>query len=276
MNRKILTSILSIVFISWGGIIAQDAEPGGVWSSVSTEKNLTDRFSLGTEFELRSKGFRFERERLAMQVSGDYLLFNNFKLGAGYSFLNVEDDYRFTNDSIRVHFQNRHRLYMQMSYRIKFGRFNLAFRERMQWTFKDETNRIRIYPGFPPVIGINEHRINPDLVWRNRAKLSYNIPKIPLTPSVSVESFYLLNEPEELRIYNNDETDYRTTSTFFSKMRYTLALEYEIDNKNSIEIFGMFQQERGAEEKVVPGPNYYILSNWTNDVIVGLGYNISL
>lgn len=274
MNRILLTCMVSIVL--WNGSVAQDVEPGGVWASVSTEKKLTEKISVNTEFEIRSKGFSLERERLGMQISGDYLLFNNFKLGTGYSFLNVEDDYRFTNDSIRVHFQNRHRLFLQMSYRIRFGRFNLALRERMQWTFKDETDRIRIYPGNPPVIGINENRINPDLVWRNRAKLSYNIPKVPLTPSISFETFYLLNEPEELRIYNRDESEFRSTTTFFSKLRYTLALEYNINKKNSVEIFGMFQQERGAEEKVVPGPNYYILSDWTNGYVLGLGYNITL
>lgn len=274
MNKILLAGILCFALMYHA--VAQDAEPGGVWASVSTEKKLTERISIGTEFEFRSNGFRLERERLGMQISGDYQLFNNFKLGTGYSYMNVEDDYRFTNDSVRVHYQNRHRLYLQMSYRIKFGRFNLALRERAQWTFKDETDRIRIYPGYPPVIGINENRINPDLVWRNRAKLSYNIPKFPVTPSVSVESYFLLNEPEELRIYNRDETDFHTTSTFFSKLRYTLAFEYNINKKNSIEIFGMFQQERGAEEKVVPGPNYYVLSEWANGYVLGLGYNITL
>jgi hypothetical protein len=266
-----------MLFIAlWSVVTAQDVEPGGVWASVSTEKNLTERISVGTEFEFRSSGLSLKRERLGMQISGDYELFNNFKLGTGYSYLNVEDDYRFTNDSIRVHYQNRHRLYLQMSYRFKFGRFNLSLRERAQWTFKDETDRIRIYPGYPPVIGINSNRINPDLVWRNRAKLSYNIPKFPITPSLSFETYYLLNEPEELRVYNNDESDYRTTSAFFSKLRYTLALEYKINKKNSVELFGMLQQERGAEEKVVPGPNYYILSDWANGYVLGLGYNITL
>ena len=190
--------------------------------------------------------------------------------------MNVQDEYRFTNDSMRVHYQNRQRLFLQMSYRIRFGRFNLSLRERAQWTFKDETNRIRIYPGDPPVIGINTHRINPDLVWRNRARLSYDIVGIPITPSISFESFYLLNEPEDLRIYNRDFSDFRTISTFFSKLRYSLAFEYRINRRNSVELFGMFQQERGAEEKVVPGPNYYVLSKWTNDFVFGIAYDITL
>jgi len=275
MNKRLFFCIF-ILLVSYNGLIAQDFEPGGIWSSVSTNKRLTDRFSVGTEFELRSSGFSLERERLGMQISGEYRLTNDFRLGAGYTFLNVQDEYRFTNDSMRVHYQNRQRLYLQMSYRIRFGRFNLALRERAQWTFKDETNRIRIYPGDPPVIGINTHRINPDLVWRNRAKLSYNIRGVPITPSISFESFYLLNEPEDLRIYNRDFSDFRTISTFFSKLRYSLAFEYRINRRNSVELFGMFQQERGAEEKVVPGPNYYVLSKWTNDFVFGIAYDITL
>lgn len=275
MNKRLFFCIL-ILLVSYNGLIAQDFEPGGIWSSVSTNKRLTDRFSVGTEFELRSSGFNLERERLGMQISGEYRLTNDFRLAAGYTFMNVQDEYRFTNDSMRVHYQNRQRLFLQMSYRIRFGRFNLSLRERAQWTFKDETNRIRIYPGDPPVIGINTHRINPDLVWRNRARLSYDIVGIPITPSISFESFYLLNEPEDLRIYNRDFSDFRTISTFFSKLRYSLAFEYRINRRNSVELFGMFQQERGAEEKVVPGPNYYVLSKWTNDFVFGIAYDITL
>jgi hypothetical protein len=275
MKNKNTILILTSLFI-FQTVFGQETDPGGIWTSVSTEKKLGKKFSIGTEFEFRSKGFNFDRERLGMQIAGDYEIIKGLKFGASYTFLNVEDDYRFTNDSIRVHFQNRHRTHLQLSWRYKLGNFTFSLRERAQWTFKDETDRIRIYPGYPPVIGINSNRINPDLVWRNRAKLTYNIKKFPVTPSFSFESYYLLNEPEDLRIFNADGSDFRTTNTFFSKLRYSLAFEYKIDKKNSIEVYGMLNSQRGAEEKAVPGPNYYILSDWKSNYVLGLGYNITL
>lgn len=255
---------------------AQDTEPGGIWTSVSTERRLGEKFRIGTEFEWRSDGLSLQRERLGMQVSGEYEILSGLRVGTSYTFMNVKDDYRFTVDSIRVHFQNRHRFHLQLSYRYRFGDFTFTLRERLQWTFKDETDRIRIFPGDPPIIGINHNRINPDIIWRNRARLAYNIPNFPITPSISVESYFLLNEPEDVRIYNAEGSDFNTTNTFFNKWRYAIGFEYDIDNNNSIELFGMLNQERGAEEQVVPGPNYYALSNWRNQFVVGISYSMEL
>lgn len=275
MKAKCIVGAL-LMLLAIVPVKAQDNEPGGIWASVSTDKRLGKKLDIGTEFEFRTNGLTLERDRLGMQIAADYRITNDLKAGVSYTFLNVLNDYRFMDDSIRFHYQNRNRMHFQMSYRYKIGRLTISLRERMQVTYKDDSNRLRVVTRYPLNIEVHPNRINPDLVWRNRAKFTYNIRKFPITPSFSVESYYLLNDPETIRIFNSDETDFRETNSYFSKMRYSLAFEYKIDKKNAIEVFGLLNNQRGPERVRVPGPNYNVLSAWDTDYVLGLGYNITL
>lgn len=267
-NRLVL--VCTLLALTAGTVLAQDSEPGGIWSSITVEKKINKKIDVGTEWEFRTNGLSLERDRIAIQLYGDYEIIKNLKIGASYTYLNVMDDYRFSIDSIRLHYQNRHRTHLQLGYKISFDRFDLQFRERAQLTFRDESDRLREDGS------INENRINPDFLWRNRIKLAYNIKGLPLNPSISAESYYLFNDPEDVKIFDDNGIETGTTNSYFSKLRYTLALEYKINKRNSVELFGILSNERGAEEVAVPGPNYYELSNWTSDYILGLSYKLSL
>lgn len=269
MRNKIVLAI-ALLALSTAFVLAQDNEPGGIWSSVTVEKKINKKIDVGTEWEFRTNGLSLERDRIAIQLYGDYEIIKNLKIGASYTYMNVMDDYRFSYDSIRVHYQNRHRTHLQLGYKVSFDRFDLQFRERAQLTFRDESERLREDGS------INPNRINPDFLWRNRVKLSYNIKGLPLNPSVSAESYYLFNDPEDVKIFDNSGIETGTTNSYFSKLRYTLALEYKINKKNSVELFGILSNERSAEEVDVPGPNYYELSNWMSDYILGVSYKLSL
>lgn len=268
--RNKLVLVCTLLALTAGTVFAQDSEPGGIWSSITVEKKINKKIDVGTEWEFRSNGLSLERDRIAIQLYGDYEIIKDLKIGASYTYMNVMDDYRFSVDSIRMHYQNRHRTHLQLGYKISFDRFDLQFRERAQLTFRDESERIREDGS------INPNRINPDFLWRNRIKLAYNIKGLPLNPSISAESYYLFNDPEDVRVYAADGIEYRETNSYFSKLRYTLALEYRINKRNSIELFGILSNEQGAEEVAVPGPNYYQLSDWTTEYVLGLSYKLSL
>lgn len=258
-----------MLFFSTAGY-TQEKEPGGIWTSISLEKKINDKWKIGSELEFRTLGFSFDRERLTLQVSTDYSVIKNLSLGTGYNYLNVNDSYKFSNDAIREYFQNRHRIYLQLAWKQKIGDFTFLLRERAQTTFKDESDRLNENGE------INTNRINPDFIWRNRAKLSYNIKKLPVTPSFVFETYYLLNDPDQVRIYETNQIDYHESQCFFTKLRYGLYLDYEINKKHSIELFGMFTNERGAKEVAISGPNYYRLSDWSNFFVLGISYNINL
>ncbi len=269
MTKKSFYLLLFLSVVN-STVFSQESEPGGIWTSLSLEKKLTKKWDISCELEFRTSSFSMERERLAFQLGTEYKIFKNIKLGTGYSYLNVSDDYKFSSDSIREHYQNRHRVFVQAAWKQKIGDFTFSLRERTQMTFKDESDRHNASGE------INSNRINPDFIWRNRAKLSYNIKNFPVTPSCYFESYYLLNDSQQVRIYNTNQIDYKESHMVFTKLRYGLSLEYKINKKNLIEFYSLFSNERGAEEVRVSGPNYYKLGDWNKDFILGIAYTIQL
>ncbi len=265
-------------------LTAQETEPGGIWTSVSLEKEITKKWSVNGEFEFRTHGINLLRDRFTAQLGTDYEIFNNLKLGASYSWMNVDDDYKWSDDSIRTdYFQNRHRFNLQGVWRYKLGNIAFQFRERAQVTFKDDSDRIKSNGK------INENRINPEYIWRNRIKISYDKKKMPWTPYFSFESYYELNDPDPIRYYNSAATSYEERNSYFSKLKYTVGVEYKINKQHTVELYGMYFHERSSEEIEVMRPifsddglferfqldKYRGLSDWSDDYVLGIGYTFS-
>jgi hypothetical protein len=266
-------------------LTAQESEPGGIWTAVAVEKDLTKKWSVGSEFEFRTIGFTTERDRFSAQIGTDYEILNNLKLGVSYNWLNVDDDYKFSDDSIRTdYFQNRHRVNLQATWKYKVGNISFQLRERARVTYKDDSDRLKENGK------VNKNRLNPEYAWRNRFKVSYDKKKMPWTPYVSFESYYLLNDPDPIRFYNSSATEYTDRHSYFSKLRYTIGLEYKINKHHSVELYGMYFHERGTQEIEVMRPlfaedgmfeglyndKYTGLSPWTNDYVIGISYAIKL
>lgn len=255
--------IVALSFLACGmSAFAQDGEPGGFRTGLSVEKEITKKWTLGTEAEFRSLGYNLNPERYILGINTDYELFKNFKVGIGYEYQSVKDSYKWGYsslgvDTFKVWMQPRHRFQADISYKYSLGDFSISIRERAQATFKNDKDRIKQNGD------TNFARVNPDQTWRNRIKLDYNIPNSKFDPSFSFESYMLWNDPDIQKAY-------------FSKLKYTLAVEYKINKKNSVELYGMYSNERSAEEQVVSGPNYYIIGDWGNNTTIGINYTIKL
>ena len=122
--------------------------------------------------------------------------------------------------------QPRQRYFMFIQGKQKLGNFKFSIREQVQRTIKDESDRVT-------ESGYDSYRVNPLWIWRNRLKAEYNIPKFPVTPGCSVESFYLLNDPE---------------SNAFVGMRYKLSLKYKINKHHQISFYGLMDQEISTDD----------------------------
>lgn len=269
MNKKAGIIIFTAILLITGTAKAQDTEAGGIWTSIGINKDITNAWSAGIETEYRTLGFSAEKERIGFQIATDYEILKNLKVGIGYSLMSVYDDYKFSDDSIRIHYQLRNRFFGQLNYRLKFGDLSLSFRERFQMTSKDESDRINA-AGI-----INTNRINPDFIWRNRIKLQYSKKKLAFSPYVSFESYFMMNDPEIVRNYNKDQTSFSETSSYFNKMRYAAGIEYKINKMHAVELYGILSAERAVEEVKVSGPNYLRLGDWQHSPVIGIGYSFN-
>lgn len=232
-GKRIFVILISFLIIA-SALTAQN-ESYGTWTSIGIEKEYK-KWDFGAETELRTIYYARLIERWSLGVNADYSLLKQLKVGVGYQLMNclVYDEYE-PNRYVRNYFF-RNRFNLSATGKLKFNDFTISLRERVQLTKKGD----RLQTDGQ----IDDYKINPELTWRNRLQLAYNIPNFKLTPSFSVESFYELNNPEG----NN-----------FDNIRYLLGLNYKFNKRNSMEIFGVVNSSLVSEDatgKYILGVNY--------------------
>jgi len=185
----------------------------GAWVGFEMEKEVNDwTVSLGEEMRTMDELSNFLGSYTSIGI--DYKPWKNLKFGTSYQFI-------IFNDTEYDDIQPRHRLNLFTTGKLKWNHFTLSLRERMQMTFKDESER--------------DYKMNPKTRWRNRFEIKYDIPKSKFTPAFSVESYYQLNNPDGNK---------------FDKIRYKLAGAYKISKRNNVELYTQFDREINVKNPV--------------------------
>jgi hypothetical protein len=177
-------------------------------------------------------------DRWSLRAEAYYGIIKNVEAGAGYYFI-VFNDEKYSD------FQVRNRLYFLLQAKHEIGIFSFSLRERMQMTTKDESDRIRSNGE------TDTYAVNPEWTWRNKLKIEADIPSCKLTPSLSAETFFPLNDPETGKI---------------SKVRLDLSVSLKLSKNHSLEIFGLTDMGIKAEDTDEPN----------NIFIGGLAYVYSI
>jgi len=217
MKKKFIL-ILILVF-SFGQLVLAQSESYGTWTSIGVEKKL-HKWNLSAETELRTIYYLQLIDRWSVGLSADYNALKYVKVGVGYLFMNSLDK-KYDN------YQFRNRFYVSTTGKVKFSDFSFSLREKIQVTFKNDSKRIQDDGT------IDTYKINPEWTWRNRMQMSYNIPHCRVTPSLSVESFYQLNNPD---------------GNTFDNMRYTLSFDYKINKKNTVQVYGLINSKLNSDD----------------------------
>jgi hypothetical protein len=235
MERKFVFFAITLLLVNV--TLKAQTDDFGIWASAAVEKSL-GKLNLGAEAELRTKDNASQTDRASIQVSADYDIFKPLKAGLAYQFI----DYY---DSKYADYQPRHRFIMYLQGKYKLGDFTFTLRERAQMTTKDESDRIKT--SGKKKGSIDTYKVNPEWTWRNRFKATYNIPHFPVNPSIAVETFYELNNPD---------------GNVFDKVRYTLSFGYNITKHHQLDVFGLIDKEINVTDPVTT-------------YITGVGYTYS-
>lgn len=200
---KICAVLSSALFLTTSYAQSNDF---GTWFTAGAEKKVKNwSFYLGEELRTMEQSGTIEQLKTNFDIL--YKLSKTFKLGASYQFIYFHD---VENDDYQP--RNRYGFFVQGE--KDWNRFTFSLRERFQSTWKDET--------------VRDYKTNPKNSWRNRFEMEYNIRKSPLTPSLSVETFFQLNNPD---------------GNSFDKIRYKLAGAYKLNKRNRLELFGLLDKE---------------------------------
>ena len=167
-----------------------------LWTKVEIDYRINKKLHI----EL-AEGFRF-RENVSLpsktftDFKASYKHNKKVRIGTGYRFIqtfNLAQDIRL-----------RHRWYVDMTLRQKVKKYQFGFRSRIQHQK-----------------GVDHIEQN----YRGKISASYNIPKTPLEPTISIETFLNLQ------------------SSQFDKFRYTLDLLYPLNKKVQTSLYYRVQQE---------------------------------
>jgi hypothetical protein len=206
MNTR-LAYILSALLLLLCAGAARAQEDLGLWTALSFEKKFTRKFSGVVEQNLR----------LNENISRLDQTFTNFALSYRFGkHLKLTGFYRFSQKHKPEGISLRHRVYGDIALRFKLKPAVLTYRLRLQSQVQD--------------VQSSELGSIPESTTRNRLELKLDFDR-RIRPYFNAELFYQINDPR-----NSERNNY------LNLIRYTGGFEYEINKKNYMGLYYLFQQ----------------------------------
>ena len=178
----------------------------GIWYGLNAESSLTKKLDIDVSAMIRTFNDASKIEQAFMEAGISYK-FNKY--------LSVAGSYRIINNlENNSEFHIRHKFFADVKGTLPIGNFSFSSRFRLQILKKTFIEK--------------ESDKVPDYHGRIKLKLIYKIPRFPVNPYLSVESFIPL---------------YRNSSRLIDKNRFTLGSDYKISKKHSVGLEYIFQRD---------------------------------
>jgi hypothetical protein len=193
-----LRFLFCIIIICFPGIIFGQSDDFGIWYGINAEHKIIKKLDLKLSSELRTFNNASRIDQSFIEGGLDYK-FNDFISTAG--------SYRFTwklEDDSRYHI--RHKWFAELKGTLPLNDFTFSARLMLQIMKKT-------YDDY-------DDYVLPKYTGRMKIKIAYNIPKFPINPYLSVETFTPL---------------FTQTDVLLDKERFAAGFEYKISKKHSVE-----------------------------------------
>jgi len=216
MNNLRLPALIIITFIH--GIILGQSDDFGIWYGVNADHKLIKKLDLKLSSDIRTFNNASQIDQALIEGGLEYKLNKYFSTTGSYRLTGkLEDDSRY---------HIRHKWFGEVKGSLPLNDFTFSARfmlQIMQRTYiEDDDDEIPKYAG------------------RMRFKAAYDIPKFPLNPFLSAETFTPL---------------FRQSEVFIEKERFAAGFEYKIRKKQAVEA-GYILERYSLPEAVL----YHIIS----------------
>ncbi len=191
--------------------ISKDA---GMWSTVSVQKKISKKVSLGFDQEFR---LRENYQRINLFYSCPSIA---YKVNDN---LRVEMSYRAIQKRLLdLSFSHRHRFQFDVNYRFKINYFVVSNRVRYQQEYRD------VFTSAKGKIPENFVRFKTE--WKVDIHRNY-------TPYLAVETRYQIHAPRG---------DMPVSDMGFRRVRYIFGTDFKLKNKDSFGLYYVLQNEFGV------------------------------
>lgn len=226
--------IVFIAVLSAICALTRSAEAQALWLDAGASKTWAKKYTVGVNAQYRTTDSFKSTDRWEVGAEVAWKPIKWLKVGADYGFMYTHRPERETRKGnfVEDYWQPRHRVGVNLTGSVKFGRFDLSLRERWQYTRQQGVNAHKFGPdgedkGYEYIPVKNKH------VLRSRLKLEWGIKKkCPFTPYVSAEIYNSLNNAFSV-----------------SKMRYTAGCDYKINRHNAVGLYYRFVDSFDAGDK---------------------------
>lgn len=181
----------------------------GMWNTISVNKDITDKFSVGIDQELRLRDNLSTINLVYTNFGATYKVTDFFKVGLTYRFI----DKHKSDFSWGV----RNRGYIDLTFRVKPAKFTISYRARFQMEWRGA--------------GYSDRYGNvPEIYLRNQVKISYQLTD-KIEPYIGDEVRWQIQNP---RIPYHNGID---------RTRAFAGVTYEINQKNKVGTYFLYQHE---------------------------------
>ena len=186
----------------------------GTMMAIEVEKELSRKFSVVIEEEVRLVDNRIGFDRSVTTLGFDYTFLNQkAKIGANYAYI-----YLYNSNYL---FEQRHRFYLNISYKEIVAPFTFSWRGRLQSTYRDEN--------------IDSYKINPKYIMKNKLEVAYTIWGSPWKPFLSCDFSTMLNEPA-------------TAGYELTRIRFMGGVNWRLNRTTYLELFMRYDKEMDRRE----------------------------
>ena len=211
---KIKRLLFSLLFLAiWGLLYSQESD-FGLWYEVKAEKSLNKKFDLGASAVVRTFRDGSKIEQAYLEAGAAYNLNKYLGFAASYRIGNYAE-----NDDL---YHIRHKWFGDIKGSFPVKRFQFSARLRLQIIDKVYTE--------------NPSDNKADYDGRLKLKGIYKIPKFPLDPYASFETFTPV---------------FRSSDRLIDKSRTTVGLEYKINKKNFINTEYIYERDNSPDLSVM-------------------------
>lgn len=200
--------VIAFCILSAAALRAQTSD-FGMWNTFSLNKEITKKFSVGIDQELRLRDNLTTLHLLYTNFGASYKLSDNFKVSVVYRFID-----RHKED---LTWGFRHRIYTDLTFKVKPGKFSIGYRARLQAEW-----RALGYSG--------EFGNIAEIFLRHQVKIEYKVSD-DFEPYIGTEVRWQLQNP---RIPYHESID---------RGRYFAGVNYKINKHNTVGTYFLMQKE---------------------------------
>lgn len=218
MNRRI--TLLAVFLCTMvAGVYAQ-SDDFGIWTSAEVKKKIFPGFDASVEGEFRTRDGVDNVERWSAGAGVAYRITSFLKADGGYTFIYSHRPGEMTKKGNYVsdYWSPRHRMYLSLTGKLNWQRFEFSLRERYQYTYRT-SQFVSKYDGDDGSQKADEEITGKGKnVLRSRLQAEWNIKKSRFAPYASCELYHSMSD-----------------SWALDKTRWTLGTGYKINKKNSLD-----------------------------------------